>query len=41
MINGIEGQRIYTAIKPSNLPEIADIVPDAFHVEHHETVQMA
>ena len=41
MINGIEGQRIYTAIKPSNLPEIADIVPDAFHVEHHEMVQMA
>ncbi len=35
MINGRAGQRIYTAIKPADLPEIADVTPEVFHVEHH------
>jgi DNA replication and repair protein RecF len=40
MIDGIDGQRIYTAIKPADLPEIADRVPSVFHVEHHQVALM-
>ena len=35
MINASNGQRIYTAIKPGDLPEIADRTADVFHVEQH------
>ena len=34
MINARDGQRIYTAIKPTDLPEIAEVVAEVFHVEH-------
>ena len=37
MINARNGQRIYTAIKPADLPEIADFTAEVFHVEHRRT----
>lgn len=37
MINARRGQRIYTAIKPADLPEIADLAAEVFHVEHQRT----
>lgn len=35
MINDVGGQKIYTAIKPAHLPEIADLAGSVFHVEQH------
>jgi len=41
MIKDVGGQKIFTAIKPSHLPEIADLAGGVFHVEHHHPASAA